>query len=39
MRVAVADIPAYEVFLTDRVMTIPGVARVSSRFTMKTIKR
>lgn len=39
VRVAVVDIPAYEAFLTDQVMTIPGIQRVSSRFTMKTIKR
>lgn len=38
IRVAVADLPAYEAFLTDRVMTIPGVLKVSSRFPMKRIK-
>jgi DNA-binding Lrp family transcriptional regulator len=38
MRVKVADLPAYEAFLSDRVMTIPGIQKVSSRFTMKAIK-
>ena len=38
VRVKVADLPAYEAFLSDRVMTIPGIQKVSSRFTMKTIK-
>jgi DNA-binding Lrp family transcriptional regulator len=39
VRVAVADLAAYEAFLTDRVMTIPGIQKVSSRFTMKLLKR
>jgi DNA-binding Lrp family transcriptional regulator len=38
VRVAVADLPAYETFLSNRVMTIPGVGRVHSRFAMKNIK-
>jgi DNA-binding Lrp family transcriptional regulator len=38
VRVAVADLTAYEVFLSSRVMTIPGVGRVHSRFAMKNIK-
>jgi DNA-binding Lrp family transcriptional regulator len=38
VRVAVADLPAYETFLSSRVMTIPGVGRVHSRFAMKNIK-
>jgi DNA-binding Lrp family transcriptional regulator len=36
--VAVADLTAYEIFLSSRVMTIPGVGRVHSRFAMKNIK-
>jgi DNA-binding Lrp family transcriptional regulator len=39
VRIAVADLPAYEVFLTEHVLTIPGIHKVSSRFTMKTVKR
>ena len=38
VRVAVADLSAYETFLSYRVMTIPGVGRVHSRFAMKNIK-
>jgi DNA-binding Lrp family transcriptional regulator len=38
VRIAVADLTAYEKFLGDQVMTIPGIQKVSSRFTMKTIK-
>ncbi len=37
-RIAVADLPTYETFLTDHVLTIPDVRRVSSRFPMKTVK-
>ena len=37
-RVAVADLAAYEQFLTSKVLAIPGIHRVSSRFPMKTIK-
>lgn len=37
-RIAVADLEAYEAFLSRHVMTIPGVERVNSRFGMKTIK-
>ncbi|WP_308113595.1 Lrp/AsnC ligand binding domain-containing protein [Arthrobacter sp. ISL-30] len=32
------DLQSYEAFLSDRVLTIPGIQKVSSRFTMKTIK-
>ncbi|MET8983526.1 Lrp/AsnC family transcriptional regulator [Streptomyces sp. NPDC004539] len=39
VRVAVADLPAYETFLSRRVMTIPGIRNVVSHFTMKTIKQ
>ena len=38
VRIAVADLTAYEIFLSSRVMTIPGVGRVHSRFAMKNIK-
>ncbi|MGW6005804.1 Lrp/AsnC family transcriptional regulator [Oerskovia enterophila] len=39
VRVATPDLPAYEEFLSRRVLTIPGVGRVNSRFTMKVIKQ
>ncbi|MFI7481558.1 Lrp/AsnC family transcriptional regulator [Kocuria sp. M1R5S2] len=39
VRIAVADLEAYERFLRDHVQTLPAVQRVSSRFTMKAIKR
>lgn len=38
VRVAVADLAAYEWFLTEKVTTIDGIQRISSRFPMKTIK-
>ena len=38
VRVAVADLPAYETFLSNHIMPIPGVGRLHSRFAMKTIK-
>ncbi len=38
VRVAVADLAAYELFLSRRVMTIPRVRGVTSRFTMKMLK-
>jgi DNA-binding Lrp family transcriptional regulator len=38
VRVAVADLTAYETFLSSRVLTITGVGRVHSRFAMKNIK-
>ncbi|MFD7503743.1 Lrp/AsnC family transcriptional regulator [Streptomyces sp. NPDC001700] len=38
VRVAVADLAAYETFLSQHVMTIPRVKNVTSHFTMKTIK-
>jgi DNA-binding Lrp family transcriptional regulator len=37
-RVAVADLAAYERFVTDDLMALPGLARLESRFPMKTIK-
>jgi DNA-binding Lrp family transcriptional regulator len=38
VRVAIADLAAYELFLSRRVMTIPRVRGVTSRFTMKMLK-
>lgn len=38
VRIGVQDLPAYETFLTERVLTLPGIQKVVSRFTMKTIK-
>jgi DNA-binding Lrp family transcriptional regulator len=36
--VAVSDLAAYEQFMTQRLMALPGLARLQSRFAMKTIK-
>jgi len=36
--VAVADLSAYEQFMTQQLMALPGLARLQSRFAMKTIK-
>jgi Lrp/AsnC family leucine-responsive transcriptional regulator len=38
MRVAVADAEAYEHFLINVLADLPGLARMTSQFTMKTIK-
>ncbi|MEV0282997.1 Lrp/AsnC family transcriptional regulator [Kribbella sp. NPDC050820] len=38
VRVAVADLTAYEAFLSTHVLPIPRVQRVTSAFTMKVIK-
>jgi Lrp/AsnC family leucine-responsive transcriptional regulator len=38
IRVAVADPDAYERFLMDTFSDLPGLARMTSQFTMKTIK-
>jgi DNA-binding Lrp family transcriptional regulator len=38
VRVGVQDLSAYEAFLTERVLTLPGIQKVVPRFTMKTIK-
>ncbi|MFG2131754.1 Lrp/AsnC ligand binding domain-containing protein [Streptomyces sp. NPDC048751] len=38
VRVAVADLPAYETFLSQTVMTIPRIKNVTSHFTLKTVK-
>lgn len=38
VRVAVAGLEAYEHFLTEEVITIPGVSKISSRFAMKVLK-
>ena len=36
--VAAADLPAYEQFMTQHLMDLPGLARLQSRFAMKTLK-
>jgi DNA-binding Lrp family transcriptional regulator len=38
IRVAVADAEAYEHFLINTFADLPGMARMTSQFTMKTIK-
>ncbi|MEV4020640.1 Lrp/AsnC family transcriptional regulator [Nonomuraea angiospora] len=38
VRVAVADLAAYETFLSTYVMTIPRIRNVTSHFTMKSVK-
>jgi Lrp/AsnC family leucine-responsive transcriptional regulator len=38
IRVAVADAPAYETFYMTQLAELPGLARVNSQFTMKTVK-
>ena len=38
VRVAVADLSAYEAFLSGHVMTIPRIKNVTSHFTMKVVK-
>ncbi|MFC8037947.1 Lrp/AsnC family transcriptional regulator [Paenarthrobacter sp. NPDC057355] len=38
VRVAVNDLEAYEAFLSERVMALPGILKVHSRFTMKSVK-
>lgn len=38
IRVAVADADAYERFLINTLADLPGLARMTSQFTMKTIK-
>jgi DNA-binding Lrp family transcriptional regulator len=35
--VAVKDLAAYETFVTEHLMTLPGLARLQSRFPMKTL--
>lgn len=37
-RIAVADLPAYERFMTQELTALPGMAKMQSRFAMKTIK-
>jgi Lrp/AsnC family leucine-responsive transcriptional regulator len=39
VRVAVADQTAYEAFYMNKLAELPGLARVNSQFTMKTVKR
>lgn len=38
VRVAVADVDAYERFYMDRLADLPGVGRMNSQFTMKVVK-
>jgi DNA-binding Lrp family transcriptional regulator len=38
MRIAVADPAAYEAFYMNHLAELPGLARVNSQFTMKTVK-
>ena len=38
IRVAVADAAAYESFYMNQLAELPGLARVNSQFTMKTVK-
>jgi DNA-binding Lrp family transcriptional regulator len=38
LRVAVADAPAYETFYITQLAELPGLARVNSQITMKTVK-
>ncbi|MGW3993145.1 Lrp/AsnC family transcriptional regulator [Amycolatopsis sp. NPDC004772] len=38
LRVAVADIAAYERFFTDVLSALPGIANLTSRLTMKKVK-
>jgi DNA-binding Lrp family transcriptional regulator len=38
IRVAVADAAAYETFYMTQLAELPGLARVNSQFTMKTVK-
>jgi Lrp/AsnC family leucine-responsive transcriptional regulator len=38
IRVAVADATAYETFYMTQLADLPGLARVNSQFTMKTVK-
>ena len=37
-RVAVRDLPTYERFLSDTLLALPGIQRVSSKFPMKVVK-
>jgi DNA-binding Lrp family transcriptional regulator len=39
LRVAVADLDAYERFVTRRLHQAPGIAKIDSHLTMKTIKQ
>ncbi|MGI5499319.1 Lrp/AsnC family transcriptional regulator [Lentzea sp. CA-135723] len=36
--VAVADLQTYELFMTEHLADLPGLAKLQSRFTMKTLK-
>jgi DNA-binding Lrp family transcriptional regulator len=39
IRVGVSDPAAYEAFYMNKLAELPGLARVNSQFTMKTVKR
>ena len=39
MRVAVADVEAYEAFYMAKLAELPGIGRVTSQFTMKLVKQ
>lgn len=39
MRVAVADLEAYEEFFSKHMQSVPGIAKINSRFAMKVVKR
>ncbi|AGT04268.1 leucine-responsive transcriptional activator, AsnC-family [Corynebacterium glutamicum MB001] len=38
VRIGVADLEAYEQFLSSHIQTVPGIAKISSRFAMKVVK-
>jgi DNA-binding Lrp family transcriptional regulator len=38
VRVAVADLESYEAFVSTRLTDVPGLARIDSHITMKTVK-
>jgi DNA-binding Lrp family transcriptional regulator len=38
MRVATADLESYEVFVSTRLVDVPGLAKIDSHLTMKTLK-
>lgn len=38
VKIAVEDLVMYEKFLSENILTLPGILKVHSRFTMKTVK-
>lgn len=38
VKIAVEDLVTYEKFLSENILTLPGILKVHSRFTMKTVK-